>query len=605
MTTAILDARKRWRYRTREANHPDLEQELIRQAGLHPLVASLLVRRGVENAEQANRFLHPRLTDLHDPALLAGAEEAADRLSRAIRDHRSIVIYGDYDVDGVTASAILWHMIRQLGGQAHTYIPHRLEEGYGLNAEALAGLARSHASDAGPPLIVSVDCGITAVEAVAAGKQAGAEIIITDHHGFDEQALPDADTLVHPGLPNLQGKPYPWRDLCGAGVALKVAWALARTHTAQPRLQPELRELMLDLVSLAALGTVADVVPLLDENRVLTSIGLRHIKRTRFDGLTAMIRAAGLDKDNVNTHHVGFVLGPRLNACGRMGHAGDALRLLTDAEQNEVEVIAEQLTAVNNQRRTTEKQILEQAKAQIKTENWASDDKRALVILGDDWHPGVLGIVASRLVETYGRPTIVLTKDAEGHATGSARSVDGVSILDGLHACADCFVRFGGHDMAAGMTLNADRVPELRERLVAFVNEHLQTDELKPTLSIDQTLELTACQQTICEQIDQLAPFGRGNPTPRWTFENLVIDDAPRQIGRDGSHLALRLADLASRQRIRAVAWRMGDLANHLATGVRVDIAGVPKLSTWQGVTRVEIEIDDLRVRAADDTAAI
>ncbi|QDU70316.1 single-stranded-DNA-specific exonuclease RecJ [Mucisphaera calidilacus] len=594
MAIATMDARKRWRFRTESLNGAEQGMDaLVRDTGLDPMILRLLARRGQHTPEQIDRFLNPRLTDLHDPDLLPGAVDAARRLSSAIRDRRPIIIYGDYDVDGVTASAILWHTLKAFDADVRTYIPHRIDEGYGINTEALLGLIEGCDR---PPVIISVDCGITAVEPAQAAVEAGAELIITDHHGFEGDALPQAHVLVHPGLEREEGGAYPWRDLCGAGVAFKVAWALAREHTGQPRLDTELRALLLDLVSLAALGTVADVVPLLDENRVIASIGLRQIKRTRFVGLNAMIKAAKLESERVSAHHVGFVLGPRLNACGRMGHAGEALRLLTDATEEEAEAIAAELTRVNNERRSTERRIADAAKQLVEEEGWDAPDRRALVVVGEDWHPGVLGIVASRLVDAFSRPSIVLSLNGEGIASGSARSVDGVSILDGLTSCSDCFTRFGGHAMAAGMTLPGDRVDELRERLVAFVNERLSPDELRPVLKLEEKLDLGSCTEAVCKQIERLAPFGRGNPAPCWTFEGLTIEDEPRVMGRGGAHLALRVADREADRRIRMVGWRLGSLAEQLATGVRVDVAGVPRHSVWQGMSRVEIEISDLRV---------
>lgn len=594
---ATIDARKRWRFHPGDLNGAASGMDaLARSTGLHPMILRMLIRRGIHTPEQIQRFISPRLTDMHDPTLLPGALDAARRLSSAIHAKRTIIIYGDYDVDGVTASAILWHTLKAFDADVRTYIPHRVDEGYGLNTEALVQLAR----EADNPLIISVDCGITAVEPARAAIEAGAELIITDHHGFDSQDLPEAHTLVHPGLTADDGTTYPWRDLCGAGVAFKVAWALAREHTGQPRLDPQFRELLLDLVSLAALGTVADVVPLLDENRVLASIGLRQIKRTRFVGLNAMIRAAKLESERVSAHHVGFVLGPRLNACGRMGHAGEALRLLTDATEEEADAIAAHLTSVNNERRSTERKIADAAKACVEAERWNSPDQRAIVVVGEDWHPGVLGIVASRLVDAYSRPAIVLSSNQEGVASGSARSVSGVSILEGLEACSDCFTRFGGHAMAAGMTLPAENVDELRERLVAYVNERLGPDELCPVLELEEAFDLDACTQAVCQQIEQLGPFGRGNPAPRWSFQGLTIEEQPRQMGRAGNHLSLKLADRDRQRRIRAVGWRLGSLAEHLAAGVRVDIAGVPKHSVWQGISRVEIEMTDLQVLSED-----
>ena len=325
-----------------QTDDPDT-QALSRALQVHPLVARLLIMRGIDNETRARRFLEPSIRDLHDPGVIPGIARAATRIGQAIEDHQPIIIYGDYDVDGVTASSILWHMLGQLGGEVSIYIPHRIDEGYGLNPDAIEQLAQPN-TDGIKPLIVSVDCGITAVESAAKARAMGVDLIITDHHQFDPDALPDAYALVHPGLPEdaTSDSADPLvrasaKNLCGAGVAYKLAWQVAREHCGSDRLPDKTRQLMIDLLSLVALGTVADVVPLVDENRLLTIFGLQRIKHTPFAGVNALIDATSLRNEKVSAFDVGFKLGPRLNACGRMGHAEQAAHLLTQASPDEAE----------------------------------------------------------------------------------------------------------------------------------------------------------------------------------------------------------------------------------------------------------------------------
>ncbi len=595
------------RYRWKIAGiTPDAEQfagEMSRSLNVSPLAAKVLAQRVADDLadtekamEAATQFIDPKLSYLHDPGLMPGAARAAERLAGAVKDKQPIVIYGDYDVDGVTASAILWHTLKLAGADVHTYIPHRLDEGYGLNPEAIASFAGAYAVK---PLVISVDCGITAVESAQVAKEHGIDLIITDHHHFDADALPDAHTLVHPSLPDASEAPatgYPCPDLCGAGVAFKVAWQFARELCGSDRLPDEYRKLMVELLPLVALGTVADVVPLKGENRVLTTFGLGRIKQTPFVGLGALIDASKLRDEKIDAYHVGFVLGPRLNACGRMGHAKDALELLTTATGPRATELARFLTDENDRRRATERKITEQAKKIVTEQGYDAADKRAIVVAGEGWHPGVVGIVASRLVDTFARPAVVLGLN-DGVAQGSARSVDGVSIHDALSACGEYLQRFGGHAMAAGLTLATEKVDALRDALVAEVNTLLDESELVRPTRIDAEVAFQECTLDTFDSLSKLAPFGRGNPTPRLLLRGAVLDRPSQRMGTSGQHLSLSVAHRG--RTIRAVAFGMGEHASNLPGGASVDLVFEPKVNAWKGVRRPELHIHDFKILSA------
>lgn len=578
---------KRWRFATRTDWATDADvRRLAQQLKVDPLLAMLLQQRNITDPGAATQFMRPRMTDLHDPTLLPGIDQAAKRILTAVRDQQPIVIYGDYDVDGITASAILFHLLTAIGASASTYVPHRIDEGYGLNADAL----RQIASTDPIPLIISVDCGITAVEPAAAARDAGADLIITDHHEFDAAALPDAAALVHPRLP---GSTYPFDHLCGAGVAFKLAWHIARLHCGSDRVSDELRGLLVDLMSLAALGTIADVVPLVDENRAITACGLGAIKKTRFAGLNALIDASRLRDEKISAYHVGFVLGPRLNACGRMGHARDAVQLLTDAEGPEAARIAGFLTQENDRRRQTERDIFDEAKQMVIDRGYDSPDQRAIVLASEGWHAGVVGIVASRLVEAFCRPVVMLSI-TDGEAHGSARSVDEVSIHDALSNCASHLNTFGGHAMAAGMRLDADKVDGFRAALIEQVNAVLGEDALTPVVHIDAACEITDVSLELTQQIDRLSPFGRENPTPVLAIQRVRLARPAHRVGSGGTHLKFTVTD--GKTYLDAIAFGFGDMATELAMGVDIDVAFEPKINEWQGRRTAQMVVKDVRV---------
>jgi single-stranded-DNA-specific exonuclease len=561
------------------------------ESGGDALFDRLLRSRGLRDPAAIAAFCDPRLTNLHDPALLPNVDRAVERIIDALKRGQRIVIYGDYDVDGVTASAILYHTLRlaQPDAKVSCYVPHRLDEGYGLNIEALRQLRRE-----GADLVVSVDCGITAVEPAAEAARIGLDLIITDHHNLPtDGVLPRVAAIVHPRLP---GSQYPFGELCGAGVAFKLAWRFAVVWCGSDRVSKSFQQLLLNLLPLAALGTIADVTPLTDENRIIASYGLRIIKQTPFAGLRALIEVSDLMSEKIDCERVGFVLAPQLNACGRMGHAADAVRMLTDASDDDATEIAGRLAHMNRQRQKTEREILDLARRLAEDTGQTRDDHRIIVLAHESWHPGVVGIVCSRLVDSFGRPTILMQKQGD-LCKGSGRSIDGYSLHAGLESCRAMLVSFGGHDMAAGLSLNTEQLDRFRAALCLHANGCIGVDQLTPSLRVDCDANLGEFDAATVRRIAALSPFGRSNPKPRIRVCCAEISTPPRQIGANGKHLDVMLKQQgdAALSRLRGVWWNAGKRAVDLAAGMSVDLIVEPKLNSWNGRTSVEVEILDAR----------
>ncbi len=549
------------------------------------LIQRIFAARALDT-DAGRKMLACTLADLHDPATLPGMDRACERLLSAISQDESIVIYGDYDVDGITASAILYHTLVAIAGnnsRVRTYVPHRLEEGYGLNAEAIETLAGE-----GAKVIISVDCGITAIEEAKIASQHGVDLIITDHHNPQPDGkLPEAYALVHPRLP---GSAYPFGELCGAGVAYKLAWRLCVLSEGAEKLSAPKRGLLLELLAFAALGTIADMVPLVGENRALTRFGLSRIQRSKFGGLRELVSASGLDGENIGADDVGFRLGPRLNACGRMGHAAEAVELFTTATGKRAREIAEGLHRQNLDRQKEERRIVEQAAQMAEESGMTGPDRRAIVLAHESWHPGVVGIVCSRLVERFARPTILLCR-SEGVLKGSGRSIPGFNLHDALDACGVYLKTFGGHDMAAGLSLT----PENYESFLDAFSDHaasvLTPEDLINVIRVDThalTGELTLAS---ADEIDRLRPFGQGNPRVRLMLRGARIDRAPGVFGAQGKHLSLHLKHEG--RALRSIMWNAGAMRNELAMGQLVDAVVTPQVSSYSG--EVEPVIEDWR----------
>lgn len=561
-----------------------------------PLVDRVLSARGL-TGDAAREMLDPSLLHLHDPSLIPDLDRAAERLLRALAQREPIAVYGDYDVDGITATAILVRTLRAISPAAdvRTYVPHRLDEGYGLNARALADLAGE-----GVRVVASVDCGITAVAPAAVARAEGLDLIITDHHNppAEGEPLPDAYAIVHPRRP---GSQYPFGELCGAGVAWKLAWRLLTRHERTDKLSPTNKRLLIDLMGFAAMGTVADVVPLVGENRVLTRHGLGRVAHTPFTGLKALVEASGFAGEDIDAERVGFALGPRLNACGRMGHAREAVELLLTEDADRALEIASQLCTLNDQRRNTERKILDQACEQAERLGMTNDDRRAIVLAHPDWHPGVVGIVCSRLVEKFGRPAICMqTQESDEGPTcaGSGRSIDGFNLHGALAACADLLTTFGGHDMAAGLRLDASGLDAFTEAFIAHANERLTPADLIATVHYDTVATLPELTGAAVRSLAGMSPFGRGNPRVKLRLDRVRLGEAPRVMGKSGDHLALRVESGSGvdRSAMRIVCWGWGEHAQQLLSGCTLDLVVTPKLNTWNGSTKVEAELCDLRI---------
>lgn len=550
---------------------------------ISPLVAQVLVNRGITDPQAANVFLRPKLTELIRPDRMPGIAPAVGRLKRAVESKEKITVYGDYDVDGITGVSILWELLTLLGATVDYYIPHRIEEGYGLNLDAVRFLAES-----GTRLLVTVDCGITALSAADLAGELGMDLIVTDHHRPDE-TVPAAAAVVHPAL----DEAYPNQESAGAMVAYKLAWALADEFSQGPRLEPKLREFMLNATSLAAVGTVADVVDLRGENHVLTSFGLAALQETKLCGLRALIASAGLHGKGLDSYAIGFKLAPMLNAAGRMGHARLAVELLTSSNELRAMQIAEYLKDQNAQRQACERKILKTACQMVVERGLNHPDRRSIVLAAEGWHAGVLGIVASRLVDRFFRPTIMINASPTetGAAQGSARSIPGFCLLSAIKACGGHLASFGGHEMAAGLTIEPGRIDDFAADFEAYAAGHLQADDVVAHLNIDAVTPLRPFTRESVAQLEMLGPFGEGNPKPVFATRGLRLAAPPRRVGAKGDHLQFAVTD--NTNTIRCVGFRMGHLEKKLLESEYFNVAYEPQINTYNGNRNVEfIAID-------------
>lgn len=556
------------------------------------LVDRVLTARGIQSDEQGQAFLNPSLKEMHDPSGIPDLDKAATRILEAVESDEPIVIFGDYDVDGVTASAILIHMVRAIKPEAKisSYIPHRLDEGYGINSDAIRKLVEE-----GAKVIVSVDCGITAIEPAFVAKELGVDLIITDHHNppASMDDLPEAFAVVHPRRPDSK---YPFGELCGAGVAYKLAWRMATLDANGEKVSPAMRTVLVDLLGFAALGSIADIVPLVDENRVIVKHGLSRIPTLPNEGLQALIRASGLDSEKIDTEAIGFRLAPRLNAIGRLGHACDALELMTDAKGQRAEELAEQMSRINDERKKQELAIVSQAIEMAISAGMTGDDKRAIVLAHEDWHPGIVGIVCSRLVDRFARPTILMQRSAEA-CKGSGRSIEGFNLHAGLDACKELLGPYGGHDMAAGMKCDPEQFDAFAEAFIEYANANLAPTDLVHHAKYDCAAEFSELTVSAIRQLDRIAPFGAGNRQVRLRINGLKLNGPPTPMGKTGNHLSFRVGP---RDRngpvLRIVAWNWARYLSQIPSGAPVEMIIEPKVSTWNGNTRVEPVLVDLRV---------
>jgi single-stranded-DNA-specific exonuclease len=572
---------RKWRIIPHDSGRVD---QLIRTSGLPPVVAQLLVSRGVYDAGTAEHFLSTKLTGLRDPRELPGIPQAVALLAQAVRDKTPIAIYGDYDCDGMTGTAILYNGLKRLGADVAYHIPNRLEDGYGLNPDAIRKLATR-----GKRMIVSVDCGITSVACAELCRELGISLIITDHHTLDE-TLPDADAIVHPRLP---GTSYPFGDLCGAGVAFKLSWALCQEICGSKKVSESLRRYLMQSLTLAAIGTVADVVPLLDENRILVSHGLKMLAAEPRPGLAELMKVTKLNEaGTLNTESISFNLAPRLNASGRLGQAQLGVELLTTDSPQRAQALAEYIDQLNKNRDSLQRSVTIAAQKQIKERYDAKRDP-AFVLAGVGWHQGVIGVVAGRLADKYAKPVIVLSLDAagQGEAVGSGR-VGGVDIdlHAALSACSDRLARFGGHKCAAGLSIDERQIDGFREDFCEAVSEQWSAGDVTPEIVIDAEAPFAQLNLKTVKQIETLEPFGEGNPRPTLYCRDVYLSEPARRMGSGDRHLSVRLSQ--GGKAVRGVAFGAGDWCDEInQCDGPIQIAYRPVINEFRGYRRVEVHL--------------
>lgn len=572
---------KRW---TLLPHNQQMTDHLAKALNIPTALAQLLINRGVEQHSDAQVFLNAKLSGLHDPALLPGICDAAERIHHAAQNQKRICIYGDYDVDGITASTILWRCLQLAGADVDYYVPDRLEEGYGLNSEALRKL-----KDQNIQTVVTVDCGITSVEQAQVARELGMELIITDHHEMKDE-LPDATVLVHPRLP---GSKYPFPHLCGAGVAFKLAWAIAQKFSQAQKVSEQFKNYLVECVALVALGTVADVVPLIGENRIFVTQGLKGLQSAPSIGLKALLQAAELGEKELNAGHIGFILAPRLNAAGRLGQARLAIELLATSNQTRAVDLARYLNEQNEKRQTVERRIASQAKEMVDASTELKDAP-ALVLCSDDWHPGVIGIVASRLVEKYARPVLIISTQ-EGVGSGSGRSIDGFPLHEALAECSQHLISHGGHAAAAGFKVAKDQIDTLREAFVQCAARKLNGKTLQHTIKLDAEIPLSALTPGLMKGINALEPHGSGNRRPMFLASELQLVDEPRKVGKGEHHLSFKVKQ-GNGKMAKAIAWGMADRLEELKSAQgQCCLAFTPKTNEWNGYTNIDMEVVDFQ----------
>jgi len=538
-----------------------------------PLLAALLIARGYDTAERALKFLNPAYEDLHEPFLMLGMREAASRVLLAIEKREKILIWGDYDVDGTTGTTLLRSVIRTLGGESVFHIPNRFTEGYGVNTPAL-----EQAKADGVKLVITVDCGIRSFEPLEWAKGNGLDVIVTDHHLSDEtRGNPPAFAVVNPNQPGCQ---YPDKHLAGVGVAFKLAHAMLREKGHSDKIN--------DLLKITAIGTVADIMQLTGENRAIVALGLRDLPKTKNWGLKALMEVADCRSD-MTSYVIGFRIAPRINAAGRMDVAKHVVELLESGDFADARKLANLLDSRNRERQKMQQQITDLAL--LETEKLS--EARFVVVSGDGWHRGVIGLAASRIAERVFRPTIVLSSE-NGIAHGSARSIPNFHLLHAMESCPELFEQFGGHAAAAGMKIKTDSIEALRERLEQYASLHLSDDQLVPELRIDAHVSSETLSLGMVEELKRLEPFGAGNPKPVFVTKDLMIDGEPFVMKE--KHLKLKLVG-GRGKRFEAVWWDGVERSKKrtLKRGNGIQLAYTPETNVWQGTTRLQLVVEDLR----------
>ncbi|RRD94093.1 single-stranded-DNA-specific exonuclease RecJ [Clostridiales bacterium COT073_COT-073] len=541
-----------------------LARQLAEELNVSLPIAKLLLTRKIEDASTAKRFLNPSRAEIHDPFLLSDMDKAVKIIAQAVNTQENICIYGDYDVDGITATSLLYLFLQEIGAKVQYYLPDRIKDGYGLNEGAVRKLAEQAVK-----LIITVDTGISAVKEVALARELGMMVVVTDHHEC-QAILPPADAVIDPKRPD---DDYPFKQIAGVGVAFKLICAL--TEFMQKAVDP------FQYLELVAIGTVSDLMPLIDENRVFVKEALARMGRTQNQGLKALLLAAEVEADKVSSSTIGFRIGPRLNAAGRMGNAARGVELFLTSDPGRAGQLASELNDENKKRQEMESRIVEEALVNIQM---AGEIPKVLVVAGSGWHHGVVGIVASRLLERFYRPVIVLAMEGD-KAVGSARSVEGFNLFEALTSCQDLFTKFGGHEMAAGMTLPVENIEQFKQRINEYAQSRLTDEILTPLETVDFAVEVSEITIPLIEELRMLAPYGIGNPEPKFLVEGRLSE--VRQMGKENQHLRLGLA--AEQAQMEAVAFFEGEEAERLYGEFPIRATGNIQINEWKGLQKPQM----------------
>ena len=556
---------KKWQiYQTDENKVKEIQEKYK----INKLLATILVNREITEKSQIEKFLNPKRNDFYNPYEMPDMEKAIERIIKAIENKEKIIIYGDYDVDGITSVTVLKSFLEERGIHVSEYIPNRLEEGYGLNKKAVEYIAKQ-----GNQLMITVDCGISAIEEVEYANKLGIETIVTDHHEPGEE-LPKAIAVVDT---KRKDNKYPFRNLAGVGVVFKLIQAISQ------RLDLPEKE-YLKYLDIVCIGTISDIVPLVDENRVIVKLGLKLVEQTKNLGLKAILEASGYSKIDSNT--ISFGVAPRINACGRMGHQEEALKLFLSKDGEEVQELTQKLNEYNRLRQETEKQIYNESIIQIEEKDLA--DRNTIVVMGKGWHHGVIGIVSSRITELYFKPSILLCEE-EDYGKGSGRSIPGFDLYEALTQCKDTIDKFGGHSMAVGINVKKEKFEEFKEKLEKIAKEK-HTEEIVPILKIDALINLDEINKEMVESLKELEPFGEANKMPLFAFKNLKIDSI-RALS-EGKHLKLTLKD--DRNIVNAIGFNLGELSTEYKIGDKIDVVGNLEINSFNGVDNIQINMKDV-----------
>ena len=578
----------KWNIRCLTAVEQEIQQQLEHELNISSAAARMLVVRGIQTADEARAFVRPSLDMLHDPFLMKDMDKAVERLHQAITQGEKILIYGDYDVDGTTAVAVMYRFLQNLVSNLSPltfnldyYIPDRYTEGYGVSQQGI-----DYAAAQGCNLIITLDCGIKAVEKVAYAASKGIDVIVCDHHTPGEE-LPNAVAVLNMKRSDC---PYPYKDLSGCGVGFK----LAQAYTSRYGLP---FDNLIPLLQLLAMSIASDIVPITGENRILAHFGIQQLNKAPFTGLSAIMAVASIEEKRLTISDLVYKIGPRINACGRMKSGRAAVELLLTDDPDFARQQAEEVNHHNEDRRDCDTETTKEALAQLQGDPMFAN-RRSTVVYASHWHKGVVGIVASRLTENYYRPTIVLTASEDGIISGSARSVGGFDIYAAIDSCSDLLTNFGGHKFAAGLSMHINDLPEFQERFEAYVAAHIREDQLQPTLQIEAELQLGDITKSFYNVLRHLEPFGPGNPRPLFVSRHLINHRDTRAVGKEREHLRLDVTDRVNA--ITGIAFGRADMAEYIQNGNAVDICYELNENTFNHYTTIQMMVQDIQPCSAN-----